>query len=67
MFPFFYLLQMMLFVVASALVALAQTDAVNVATSYSVIHHGEPQERVLHKSQIFAPSTHVVHAAPHFA
>ncbi|EAT42428.1 AAEL006014-PA [Aedes aegypti] len=58
---------MMLFVVASALVALAQTDAVNVATSYSVIHHGEPQERVLHKSPIFAPSTHVVHTASHFA
>ncbi|XP_035895474.1 peroxidase-like [Anopheles stephensi] len=69
---------MMLFVVASALIALSQVDAVNVATSYSVVHHDQPaaQPRLLQKSShVYAPSAHVVSAshsyshaaAPHYA
>uniref|UniRef100_A0AAG5DNK4 Heme peroxidase 1 n=2 Tax=Anopheles atroparvus TaxID=41427 RepID=A0AAG5DNK4_ANOAO len=68
---------MMLFVVASAVLALCQVDAVNVATSYSVVHHDQPaaQPRLLQKSShAYAPAAHVVtsshtysHAAPHFA
>lgn len=68
---------MMLFVVASALIALAQVDAVNVATSYSVVHHDQPaaQPRLLQKaSHVYAPAAHVVTAnhyshaaAPHYA
>lgn len=61
---------MMLFVVATALLALGQSNAVNVATSYSVIHHETPSARVLHKpsATVYHPSSHIVHSnAPHFA